>query len=564
MQQVFHLILIKPTHYDDDGYPLQWRTFTLPSNSLACLYGLARDCRERQVLGEQVDIRIHAIDESSRRVDPQALLKMIAGQPAFVGLVGVQSNQFPRAVDIARPFVEQGVPACIGGFHVSGCVAMLDELPPEMQQAQQLGISFFLGEAEEGRLDELLIDAFNGRLKPVYDHLEELPGLPDAPVPFLPREQLGRTYGNYGSFDLGRGCPFKCSFCTIINVQGRKSRFRSADDLERIVRMNHEIGVHDYFLTDDNFARNRNWEACLDRLIELREREGIRIRMVIQVDTMSHKIRGFIDKCCRAGVDQVFIGMENINAENLLAAKKRQNKISEYKELLLAWKRYPVVVCAGYIIGFPADSKASLLRDVEIIKRELAIDHIFFTLLTPLPGSEDHRKLQQAGVWMDPDMNKYDLNHVVTEHPSMSRAELEEAYEAMWEHFYTYEHMRTVFRRMLALGSNKKRATLHRLLFYREFKRIYRVHPLEGGFLRMKHRADRRPGLPREPAWRFYPRYWLGSVLSVGRFLSTYFRLRLILRQVLRDPHRHEYRDEAITPPEEVRLPPVEVVKQAG
>ena len=59
------------------------------------------------------------------------------------------------------------------------------------------------------------------------------------------------------SFDAGRGCPFQCSFCTIINVQGRKSRWRDADDIERILRQNAKQGISRFFITDDNFARNK-------------------------------------------------------------------------------------------------------------------------------------------------------------------------------------------------------------------------------------------------------------------------------------------------------------------
>jgi hypothetical protein len=66
--QVFHLVLIKPTHYDDEGYPLQWRYSTIPSNALACMNGIAEDCRERMVLGEDVDIRVHAMDETNCRL----------------------------------------------------------------------------------------------------------------------------------------------------------------------------------------------------------------------------------------------------------------------------------------------------------------------------------------------------------------------------------------------------------------------------------------------------------------------------------------------------------------
>jgi radical SAM superfamily enzyme YgiQ (UPF0313 family) len=91
------------------------------------------------------------------------------------------------------------------------------------------------------------------------------------------------------------------SFCTIINVQGRKSRFRSPDDLEKIVRENHAQGIKRFFITDDNFARNRDWELLFDRLIHLRETEFPGLGFTIQVDTLCHKISNFIEKARRQG-----------------------------------------------------------------------------------------------------------------------------------------------------------------------------------------------------------------------------------------------------------------------
>jgi radical SAM superfamily enzyme YgiQ (UPF0313 family) len=193
--------------------------------------------------------------------------------------------------------------------------------------------------------------------------------------------------GNVTTFDAGRGCPFQCSFCTIINVQGRKSRRRSPDDVEHIIRHNLKFGIDRYFITDDNFARNKDWEAIFDRIIELRERDGIDVRFMIQVDTLCHKIPNFIDKAKRAGVTRIFIGLENINPDNLLAAKKRQNKITEYRKMLLAWKAAGIWTYAGYILGFPNDTPESVRHDLEILKRELPLDILEFFFLTPLPGS---------------------------------------------------------------------------------------------------------------------------------------------------------------------------------
>src|SRR5208283_3344554 len=370
----FLLFLIKPSHYDDEGYVIQWWKSALPSNSLACLFGIAQKSMEDQALGEDVDIEIFPIDETNTRIRPDRIVRQIkdAGGFGMVGFVGVQSNQFPRVMDVARPLRAAGVQVCIGGFHVSGCLAMLPEKPDSLNEALDLGISLFAGEAE-GRFDEVLRDAAAGTLQPVYNYLDDLPSLEGATPPFLPKERVGRTLGMISSFDAGRGCPFICSFCTIINVQGRKSRYRTADDVERLVRLNWAQGVSKFFITDDNFARNKEWESIFDRLIELRERDGIPIGLMIQVDTLCHKIAGFVEKSKRAGVTRVFIGLENINPDNIVTANKRQNKITEYRKMLLAWKAQGIITLAGYILGFPSDTPETIRRDIEIIKRELPL-----------------------------------------------------------------------------------------------------------------------------------------------------------------------------------------------
>jgi len=549
---LFHFVMIKPTHYDDDGYPIQWLRSAIPSNTLACLNALAEDARRREVLGTGVEMRLHTFDETNRRVRPDKIIEMIRrdGGRALIGLVGVQSNQFPRAVDLARPFLDAGLPVCIGGFHVSGCIAMLPELPADIRAAQALGISFFAGEAEERRLDEVLRDAWNGELKPLYNYMDDLPALAGEPPPFLPKKHVSRTSGSLSSIDLGRGCPYQCSFCTIINVQGRKSRIRSADDLEHIVRENVAQGIKRFFITDDNFARNKDWEPLFDRMIQMREGEGLNIGFTIQVDTLCHKIPRFIEKATRAGVRRVFIGLENINPDNLIAAKKRQNKITEYREMLQMWRNHGAITYAGYILGFPADSKQSILRDIEIIKRELPIDILEFFFLTPLPGSEDHKVLDAKGIWMDPDMNKYDLNHRVSHHSgTMSDQEWEEAYHAAWHAFYTPEHINTILRRTCASPLGRPGTALSTILWFYLMILFEGVHPLEGGALRLKARRDRRHGLPLENPLVFYARYWGGTALKAWRYFRVYRRCKAMLDAALKAPDRWSYTDLAIAPP---------------
>ena len=387
----FKIILIKPGHYDADGYVIQWWRSTMPSNSLASIYALLAEAAEGRVLGPDVDIEIEASDECNTVVDVKGTIRKIrAAGAGFVGLIGVQSNQYPRALDLARTFRAAGLPVVIGGFHVSGCISMLPELPAELKAALDLGVTLFAGEGE-GRMGDLVRDIAAGTQKPLYNFLSDLPGLEEATIPFLPSPVIKRIAGHYTSFDAGRGCPYQCSFCTIINVQGRKSRYRSADDIEQIVRSNVAQGITRFFVTDDNFARNRNWEPIFDRLIELREGEGIPIKLFLQVDTLCHRIPGFIEKAARAGCTSVFIGLENINPKSLMGAKKRQNKIWEYRDMLQQWRKQKVLTYAGYILGFPTDTPETVARDIEIIKKELPIDLLEFFCLTPCPAPRTTR-----------------------------------------------------------------------------------------------------------------------------------------------------------------------------
>jgi hypothetical protein len=542
----FHVELIKPSHYDDDGYVIQWRRGALPSNSLACLWGLAADTAARRVLGKDVTIEVAAYDETNTVVPVAAMVAKIrnAGGKGVVCLVGVQSNQFPRAVDLAQPFLKAGIPVAIGGFHVSGLLSMIDGLPPELKDAVAQGITLFGGEAE-GRMDGFLGDAYRGELKPIYNYLADLPDLAGQPLPFLPADMLRRTIGSYSSFDAGRGCPFKCSFCCIINVQGRKSRTRSADEVEALVRRNAAQGIVRYFLTDDNFARNANWEPIFDRLIALKEREGLEIKFIIQADLMVHRIEGFIEKAAAAGCRWVFMGLETVNPENLIAVKKRQNQIAEYRRMLLAWKKAGVITFAGYILGFESDTPASIRRDIAFVQRELPIDILEFFIMSPAPGSEDHKRAYDAGVWMDPDLNKGDTEHVMVAHPRMTKDEWQGIYNEAWQLYYSDAHVERLLRRAHACGI-KPVTLVQQILSYWGMQRFEGIHPLQGGMFRRKVRTSRRPGMKREPVLTFYPRRAWQIASTYGPYLVYGLKLHRLRRRIQRDAAGRDYTDAAL------------------
>lgn len=189
----------------------------------------------------------------------------------------------------------------------------------------------------------------------------------------------------------------------------------------------------------------------------------------------------------------------------------------------------------------------SIRRDIAIIQRELPLDLLEFFILTPLPGSEDHQALWRKRVPMDPDLNRYDLEHVVTDHPRMIRDELQAVYEEAWPLYYTRKHMETLQRRAVATGVPVM-SLIKVLVPFSLMVRLERVHPLQSGLLRQRHRSERRPGLPRE-GWLAFQLKHYGHLFAANlKLIRSIAWILGVKCRIDRDPNRHRYTDLALTP----------------
>jgi radical SAM superfamily enzyme YgiQ (UPF0313 family) len=493
-QQRVRIVLIKPSKYDDEGYVIRHYRGVLPSNTLACLSSLTQDVARRQLLGKDVHLQVELYDDTVEKIPVSRIIK--SNRPprrrTIIALAGVQSNQFPRAADLARKFRAGGLQVLIGGFHVSGMLALFPGITPEIQELIDLGISVVKGEVEE-TWGEILRDACEDRLKPVYDFMDRKPDLFNQPIPVIDRKYLRKfVTSNFGTIDCSRGCPFNCSFCSIINVQGRKMRVRSPELLAQTLRENYRLHrINFYFFTDDNFARNTRWREIFEKLVELREKERIPIQFMIQVDTQSHKIPDFVSLAARAGCSQAFIGLESINAKNLKAAGKTQNNVQDYEDLIAAWHDAKIATHVAYIFGFPYDTAESIREDVRRLQNELHIEQASFFMLTPIPGSRDHARMVQEGEEICPDLNDYDSFHETTSHPNFAKGELAASYRQAWRSFYSFDYMREVLSR-----SNRENYwnIFCNFIWYKNSALIEGGHPMIHGFFRLKDRTDRRAG----------------------------------------------------------------------
>ncbi len=180
----FCLVLIKPSHYDDDGYVIQWYRSAIPSNSLAVLYGLAKTCAEQKSLGEDIEFEIHGFDETNTRIDAAPDRRPRQGRRYRAGDAGRRAVQPVSPRPRHRP---AAAPARHHGGHRRASMSPAPspcstERDPDVRRAEEMGVFLFAGEAEEGRLEQVLRDAIDGRSQPLYNFMNDLPNLEGVPA----------------------------------------------------------------------------------------------------------------------------------------------------------------------------------------------------------------------------------------------------------------------------------------------------------------------------------------------------------------------------------------------
>jgi hypothetical protein len=475
-------------------------------------------------------VTVRTVDEAIQRTPTKEIMRRsrIPGVRTVVMLVGVQSNQFPRACDIASWFLPQNIPVMIGGFHVSGMLAMVG-LTADLRDAMCQGMILVAGEVEGGRLPAVVEDVLRGRPEPLYNFLTPTPDLSNIPTPCLSKSDLKGFASPYSTIDTGRGCVFTCDFCTIINVQGRNMRCREPRQIIEFVRANyHEAGIVHSFFTDDNIARNPRWRELFTGLIHLREEEHIPFTFMMQSDLAARKMPpgDFFQVAARAGCNQVFFGVESVNRDNVRSQSKFQNQVTEYKDLAAHLHALGMACHAGYILGLPFDTSESISRDISELQ-EIGFDSASFYILSPLPGSKDHQRWWRERRWMESDFNMYDSAHVAVAPDRMTRDELMEAYRRSWDQFYSTEHMVNA----LKDWRHDRSGYWNRLFFFAAYlyaSRIEQLHPMTCGFWTLRSRTDRRSGFPREA---FVP-YWWGRLRFMTARLVGIVKLFFQLEEV--------------------------------
>ena len=316
----------------------------------------------------------------------------------------------PHAYEIADRFRKRGTPVIMGGFHASA-------LPEE---ALEYADAVVIGEAEYV-FPEIINDFKQGDLKRIYKSTKLHP-LKDLPVPRydLAEKDFILTH----SVQATRGCPFRCSFCSVMSLYP-SLRVRPKEEVIRdITRFQGRNYIQNKVLMfmDNNLIANKKYaKELFSKMIPLKK------WWWSQVSIDMAKDKELMRLAAESGCKSVFIGIETFSQESLKNIGKYQNKIADYKRTIKAFHEYGIYVMAGLIIGFDEDTIESIKKIPDIVQ-ELDIDFPYLAILTPNYGTEIFDQFNREGRILTRDWSLYNTFNTVFQPKNMSVDALNSSY----------------------------------------------------------------------------------------------------------------------------------------
>ena len=451
------VVLIKPSKYGVDGSVERFKKGFLPN---ATLYHIASLTPAR--IGD-VPVTVHRVDEYVwQDLDYLRWLHQDPDVITLVALVGVQSHQFHRALDLAAYARHHGVRHCvIGGPHVMTC---------DTSMLQGRGVSFAMAEAEL-IWQQILDDALADELQPLYGKNQrwatQLPGTVINPPGSV---ELARyALPMLGLYPV-RGCPYQCNFCSVIKISGRQIRSPSIESTLESLRRAKNGGVEMIFFVSDNFNKFPNVRELLQAMID----EQLRVPFFCQCDTQIAKDPDLVELLGRAGCIEMFLGVESFNRKTLKAAGKHHNHPAQYAEIIRLCKQAAIKPHFSNIIGFPDDDEDGIQHHLDVLK-ELRPTVATFFVLTPIPGTEQYDDFRKAGLITERNLDRFDTTCPTWSHPILSPRRLED----LLYHCYV-SYCGFLLKTGGLTDQEQRQAVFHRL------QAAQRVHPMSGGFNRLR------------------------------------------------------------------------------
>ncbi len=469
MPPPLRVVILKPSKYTVDGYVERFRWGFMPNSTVPYV----RSMTPPEVAGTPIEV--HGIDEYVHTdLDYLKLLEPAPGERTLLALVGVQSHQFHRALDLAAKARANGCMVVIGGPHVMTCDTTL---------LHDSGVSFALAEAEL-IWPEILEDAAGGQLRPVYGASRRWQQELDSPVVTPPSQRdLGRYLNRMLGLYPARGCPFLCTFCSVIKIAGRRIRSQAIDTTMASLRAAKAAGVRAIMFTSDNFNKYPEAETLLTAMVDAQ----LGMELFVQCDTQIARQEHLVELLAKAGCFQMFVGVESFNRQTLLAAAKGQNRPETYRDIVRLCRDYGIGSHFSNIIGFPQDTRESVAEHMGAL-RDIGSNWASFYILCPIPGTEQYDDFLAQGLITEKNLDRFDTTSLTWRHPTFSREQLSRLLFQCYRQFFS-SHNAIQTARQLGFRNGRSWPELLGNLAMTGFVRNCawrRVHPMSGGVVRVR------------------------------------------------------------------------------
>ena len=362
------------------------------------------------------DWEVEIVDEKIETLD--------LNQPADLVGITAMTTTAKRGYELADHFRRRGIKVVMGGMHVS-C------LP---QEALQHCDAVVAGEAE-GLWPALLQDLAQNALKPIYRHGEVWPPLVGLP-PNNWELFRGKNYLPVHFMETTRGCPIDCEFCAVTSAFGGKFRNRPQDEVMiELKALRPFTGLltlkNLVFFVDDNIVSNRAYaREFFSRIADMN------LNWFGQASVNIAKDPEILKLAEKSGCTGLFLGFETLSTEAIKSIGKGVNKPGEYLEVVKKIHDHGIGIDGSFVFGFDTDDAGVFDRTVEFtIKAKLEV--VYFSILTPYPGTRLHKRLAAEGRLLTEDWNLYDANHVVYQPKTFTPDELLEGYLGALKEVYS-------------------------------------------------------------------------------------------------------------------------------
>ena len=358
--------------------------------------------------------------------------------------------QIYHAFEVAQMAKEQGCHTILGGYHPT--------LAPEFV-ARHKEVDFTIRGEGENTFKEV-IDYLDGNRNNIV--LNQIDGLSykdkDGIVKHNKERQLEYNLDNFpmprrdllddskyvylgarvAQLETSRGCPHNCKFCCIIKMwrNSNKTLTYRTKSVKRIMREIYDVDwKNDFiFFCEDNFTIKINRTK---KILETMIRSGVPNKMFFscqsRVDSL-YRNPWLVDLMHKAGMRQVFLGIESVHQQSLDAMNKQNTTPEMIKNVVSMLQDRGISIFGGVIIGFPGETKTMVRQNIQFA-RSLNLTCIQFTPITAFPGTEFYNEMMQKKMVTTKDYRYYDLFH-----PMMRTEQLttNEMYELVGEAYSAY------------------------------------------------------------------------------------------------------------------------------